>query len=156
MDFVTMVLIIIQTIAIIWGGMYLKKELHLKETQIDVLTKNFAATKELLSLYNVDEFRKNLNLRIENITLEHEKERKALMEKLMMKFSPENKEFTDAFFKLSEDWIYKYNELLSLTANILIPMSDEQQNWYLKNLPLNGEFIKECLTNIKNGKVKPT
>ena len=122
--------------------------IRFKNSEIEALKTNVSTLESIVKHYNVDEFKKNVDLRLENITLQHKREIDGLFERL-------EKVTEEQILKLSSPWLVKYNELLDYEFHYLVKLSDTDLDKVLKLLPQNRSFIEEQLKNIKNGTLKP-
>lgn len=119
-----------------------------KNSEITALKTNVSTLESIIKHYDVDQFKKNVDLKIENLTLEHKKEIDSVFKR-----SEEN--VKDKILELSMPWLVKYNELLDYEFHYLTKLSDDDLNKVLNLLPHNRNFIESQLKDIKSGKLKP-
>ena len=122
--------------------------IFLKNSEIRALKTNVTTLESIIKHYDVDQFKKNVDLKIENLTLEHKKEIENVFKR-----SEEN--VKDKILELSTPWLVKYNELLDYEFHYLLKLSDEDLDKVLNLLPHNRQFIETQLKDIKSGKLKP-
>ncbi|AMO19051.1 hypothetical protein [Flavobacterium columnare] len=119
-----------------------------KNSEITALKTNVSTLESIIKHYDVDQFKKNVDLKIENLTLEHKKEIENV-------FKRSEESVKDKILELSMPWLVKYNELLDYEFHYLIKLSDEDLDKVLNLLPHNRQFIETQLKDIKSGKLKP-
>jgi hypothetical protein len=119
-----------------------------KNSEITALKTNVSTLESIIKHYDVDQFKKNVDLKIENLTLEHKKEIENVFKR-----SEEN--VKDKILELSMPWLVKYNELLDYEFHYLTKLSDDELDKVLILLPHNRQFIETQLKDIKSGKLKP-
>lgn len=129
-------------------GVVLVLAIRHKNSQIETLKTNFSTLESMMKLYNVDDFKKNVELKLENQNLQHKKE----IEKA---FKQSEETVKSTILELSTPWIEKYNELLNFELHYLAEMEEEKLKKVFKLIPKNEPFIREQLQNIKNGSLKP-
>ena len=119
-----------------------------KNSGITALKTNVSTLESIIKHYDVEQFKKNVDLKIENLTLEHKKEIENV-------FKRSEESVKDKILELSMPWLVKYNELLDYEFHYLIKLSDEDLDKVLNLLPHNRQFIETHLKDIKSGKLKP-
>ena len=119
-----------------------------KNSEITALKTNVSTLESIIKHYDVEQFKKNVDLKIENLTLEHKKEIENV-------FKRSEESVKDKILELSMPWLVKYNELLDYEFHYLIKLSDEDLDKVLNLLPHNRQFIEAQLKDIKSGKLKP-
>lgn len=122
--------------------------IFLKNSEITVLKTNVSTLESIIEHYDVDQFKKNVDLKIENLTLEHKKE-------IENAFKRSEDNIKDKILEISMPWLVKYNELLDYEFHHLLKLSDPDLEKVLKHLPQNRPFIEEQIETIKNGSLKP-
>lgn len=149
---ITLLTQIVQIVILFWGAWYLKKEIHLKDSQIDTLTKNFDEISKMLNLYKANDFKEYMDMKLETRDMKHEKD-KAELEKLAnFKFSEDNPEFIKAFEQIRSEWTKKQAELIQLLGYFLFQIDKEQREEALSTIPLSRSLIEEFIEKIKKTK----
>lgn len=141
-DFATAYMPYINFIVLVIGGLFLKRIINDKNSQIETLSKNFESTKALLDMYDLDKFTKHLDFTVKGLEERHKVE----IEKIY-KSSEEGVE--NKILELTSPWLVKYNELLNYQFRFLLQMTDEELEKVYKLLPENKEFIQYQIKAIK-------
>lgn len=129
-------------------GIVLVLIINHKNSQIETLKSNFSSIQEMIKLYNVDDFKKNVDLKLENQQLEHKRELEKVFEN--------SKELVDKNIKdLATPWLIKYNELLNYEIHYLLQMEEEDLQKVFKLIPKNEPFIRQALNEIRGGYLNP-
>lgn len=119
-----------------------------KNSLIKTLTSQFDSAKDMLQLYDVEQFRKYSDMKEETSRLEYEKE--------ISKIKNYQKEDVRKIIeKHSANWIHKYDELVNFELHYLLRLSEEKRMDYLNLLPKNREFMETIISKIKSGDIKP-
>ena len=129
-------------------GIVIALVIRFKNSEITALKTNVSTLESIIKHYDVEQFKKNVDLKIENLTLEHKKEIENV-------FKRSEESVKDKILELSMPWLVKYNELLDYEFHYLIKLSDEDLDKVLNLLPHNRQFIEAQLKDIKSGKLKP-
>jgi len=129
-------------------GVVLVLAIRHKNSQIETLKANFSTLESMMKLYNVEDFKKNVELKLENQQLQHQKE-------IDKAFKKSEEAIRESILKISTPWLSKYDELLNYELHFISQMKEEELQKTLKLLPKNKEFILTMLSNIKSGKIKP-
>lgn len=119
-----------------------------KNSLIKTLTSQFDAAKGMLQLYDVEQFRKYVDLKEETSQLEHQKE----ISKLKNYREEDVRKILETH---TASWIHKYDELVNFELHYLLKLSDDKRDEYLKLLPKNREFLEKIIAEIKSGKMRP-
>ncbi|WP_405295437.1 hypothetical protein [Algibacter sp. Ld11] len=119
-----------------------------KNSQIETLKTNFSTLESMMKLYNVDDFKKNVELKLENQQLQHQRE----IEKA---FKHSEETIKQSILRISSPWLIKYDELLNYQVHFLSRMEENELKKALKLLPTNEKFILKLLKDIENGNLKP-
>lgn len=123
--------------------------IRFKNSEITALKTNVSTLESIIKHYDVEQFKKNVDLKIENLILEHKKEIDSVYKR-----SEEN--VKNKISELTIPWLVKYNELLDYEFYFLSKLPQEEIEKTLKLLPHNREFIQKQLEDIKSGKLKST
>jgi hypothetical protein len=155
-DFATAYMPYINFIVLVVGGLFLKRIIKDKNSQIETLTKNSDSNKELLNstsdllnstkvlveMYDIQKFKEHLDFTINNLEERHKVE----IEKA---FKLSEQGVKDKILELASPWLVKYQELLKYQFNLLLQMSDEDLEKVYLILPENKEFMQYQLKAVK-------
>jgi hypothetical protein len=156
-DFTTTCMPYINTILLVVGGLFLRRIIKDKNSQIETLTKNSESTKNLLEstkvlveMYDLKKFKEHLDFTVSSLDEKHKIE----LEKTFTHLEKVTKEQITKLVDSTSPWLIRYNELLNYQFYFLLRLSDEDLQKVLKLLPQNKEFIETQLKDIKSGKLK--
>ena len=141
--FTTQVLPYLQVIIIGLSVYVLKEKIKLKDAQIETLKNNFESTEKLLKILPVDEYLKNMDLRLENKNLEM---KKILDEYGQKVYEIYLLELQKSITEIGEEFSPKFKELLLFAIEHINKNKLEDIEVLF---PLNKTDILELLEDIK-------
>ena len=144
---------IVQIGVFFWGAWYLKREIHLKDSQIETLKISFDLAERLLKIYNTaDDFKKYVDIKLETKDLEYKKAIDDLEHKANFNFSEDNPELIKVFNIIREDWSKKQTELIKLVGYFILQADIKQREEILSTIPFSRSLIEEILVQIEKNK----